>query len=81
MTDSVKKSTTRKPRATAVKSATPAETAPKKKTTKSKVTAMKASPEQIALLAHRYWLERGGGHGNDADDWFRAEQELLGKAS
>lgn len=81
MTDSVKKTTTRKPRAAAANSTKATEAAPKKRTTKAKVTEMKASPEQIARLAHQYWLERGGVHGNDAEDWFRAEQELIGKAS
>ena len=47
----------------------------------SKVTQMKLSYEQVAQLAHRFWAERGYGHGNDAEDWFRAEQELRGKAS
>jgi hypothetical protein len=35
----------------------------------------------VAMLAHRFWAERGRQHGHDAEDWFRAEQELLGKAS
>jgi hypothetical protein len=39
------------------------------------------SAEQIATLAHEYWLERGCQHGRDAEDWFRAEQELRSKAS
>jgi hypothetical protein len=61
-------------------------TAPKKVATRKKasttnVTQMKASHEAIARLAHRYWAERGQQHGSDAEDWFRAEQELLGKAS
>jgi hypothetical protein len=46
----------------------------------SNVTEM-ISKEQIALLAHKLWLERGRQHGQDADDWFRAEQLLRGKAS
>ena len=46
------------------------------------ISASKASHEQVAVLAHRYWAERGYRHGHDAEDWFRAEQELLrGKAS
>ena len=47
----------------------------------SNVTEMKASHDQVALLAHRFWAERGHQHGRDAEDWFRAEQELRGKAS
>jgi hypothetical protein len=37
--------------------------------------------EEVAKLAHRFWAERGHNHGNHVDDWFRAEQELRGKAS
>src|SRR6185437_9659374 len=39
------------------------------------------SQEEVARLAHRYWQERGGKHGYHMEDWFRAEQELNGKAS
>jgi hypothetical protein len=39
------------------------------------------SHDEIRALAHRYWAERGHPHGNPEDDWFRAEQELRGKAS
>ena len=45
------------------------------------VSVMGMSQEQIARLAHQYWLERGCAHGHDAEDWFRAEQELRSKAS
>lgn len=41
----------------------------------------RASHEEIARLAHRFWAERGRQHGHDAEDWFRAEQQLLSKAS
>ncbi len=34
--------------------------------------------EQIAELAHSYWVSRGHAHGSSEEDWFRAEQELLG---
>jgi hypothetical protein len=50
-------------------------------TTRSNVTEMKPSHDQVALLAHRYWAERGRQHGHDAEDWFRAEQDLRGMAS
>jgi len=39
------------------------------------------SPDDIRQLAHRYWAERGHPHGQPEVDWFRAEQELRGKAS
>jgi hypothetical protein len=83
MTDTPKKST-RKPRATAAKTTAPDTTAkkvaPKKRSASGNVTQM-VSREEIALLAHRLWIERGHQHGHDAEDWFRAEQLLIGKAS
>jgi hypothetical protein len=39
------------------------------------------SPAEVAALAHRFWAERGYQHGHHVADWFRAEQELRGKAS
>ena len=45
------------------------------------VTEMKLSREQVAQLAHRFWAERGHQHGHHEEDWYRAEQELRGKAS
>jgi hypothetical protein len=39
------------------------------------------SHDQIRQLAHRYWAERGQPNGQPDVDWFRAEQELRGKAS
>jgi hypothetical protein len=76
--------TTKKAKATTPK--------PKKAATK-KIEAEKAeaatgiaivkpvSKEEVAALAHRFWAERGYQHGKHIDDWFRAEQELRGKAS
>lgn len=97
MAETVKKATApRKPRkSTAAKVQAPkpeaVKTAPAKSATakqaapEAKVTPFKtkhaATHEEIARLAHRFWMERGGQHGHDADDWFRAEQILLGKAS
>jgi hypothetical protein len=80
MTETAKKATTpKKPRATAAKTTAPKAVAPKTKS-KAKVTVM-VSHEQIAALAHRFWTDRGGQHGHHEEDWLRAEQELLGKAS
>jgi len=63
------------------KAAKPRKTAAKK----AKVVVMAApaavSQEQVAQLAHRFWFERGCQHGHHEEDWFRAEQELRGKAS
>lgn len=37
--------------------------------------------DEIARLAHSYWQQRGGKHGNHVDDWFRAEQDLRARVS
>lgn len=56
--------------------------AAKKAATKTGIAIVKpVSQEEVAVLAHRFWAERGYQHGNHVDDWFRAEQELRGKAS
>lgn len=34
------------------------------------------SPEAVARRAYEIFLERGGAHGNDSDDWLQAELEL-----
>jgi hypothetical protein len=87
MTETVKQTTTRKPKtattaAKAVKAPAKSAKAEAKAPAKpSNLTVMGPSKEQIAALAHKYWAERGFKHGQDADDWFRAEQELRGKAS
>jgi Protein of unknown function (DUF2934) len=71
-----------KPRKTTAK----VETAPKPKkvTTKEKTAAAPMampSHEEIAMLAQKYWAERGWQDGAADQDWLRAEHELLGKAS
>ena len=35
--------------------------------------------EEIELRAHQIYVERGGAHGQDVEDWLQAERELLGK--
>jgi hypothetical protein len=37
------------------------------------------SEEDIRLRAYHRYLERGGGHGLDYDDWLEAERELRRK--
>jgi hypothetical protein len=37
------------------------------------------SAEDIARRAHELYLERGGEHGRDVEDWVRAEKELSDK--
>jgi hypothetical protein len=34
------------------------------------------SGEEIARRAHDLYLQRGGEHGKDVEDWVRAEKEL-----
>ncbi len=77
MAETVKKASSSKaPRATATTKAAKA-----KKATQTKSAASTASHEQIAQLAHRYWAERGHRHGSHEEDWYRAEQEIVSKAS
>jgi hypothetical protein len=78
MADTPRKPSSRKK--TSASAAAVKEIAPKRQAG-AKVTAISVSHEEIARLAHKYWTERGGQHGNDAADWLRAEQELRGKAS
>jgi hypothetical protein len=35
-----------------------------------------SSGENIARRAHELYLQRGGEHGKDVEDWVRAEKEL-----
>jgi Protein of unknown function (DUF2934) len=35
--------------------------------------------EQIERRAYQFYLERGGAHGQDVEDWLKAERELLEK--
>ena len=87
MTDAVKKTTKKastKSKAPAKSAKTTAATngaASKTNGTASNVTEIWASHDQIAMLAHKYWAERGRQHGHHEEDWYRAEQELRGKAS
>ena len=36
----------------------------------------KPSREEIARRAHELYLQRGGEHGKDLEDWLKAEKEL-----
>ena len=78
MAETTKKTTTRKK--ASASAAAPSAIAPKR-SSKSVTESKAVSHAEIAVLAHRYFAERGYQHGHDAEDWFRAEQELLGKAS
>jgi hypothetical protein len=35
------------------------------------------APEQVTRLAYELYLQRGGGHGRDQEDWFMAERILV----
>jgi hypothetical protein len=35
--------------------------------------------EEIELRAYQIYVERGGAHGQDVDDWLQAERELVEK--
>jgi hypothetical protein len=35
--------------------------------------------EEIELRAYQIYIERGGAHGQDVDDWLQAESELAEK--
>jgi Protein of unknown function (DUF2934) len=37
-----------------------------------------ATPDAIARRAFEVYCARGGGHGQDVDDWLQAERELMG---
>jgi hypothetical protein len=83
MTDAVRK-TTKKAAPTTTKAKAPAKSGGKAAASNghsSNVTEFRAPHDQIAQLAHKYWIERGGRHGHHEEDWFRAEQELRAKAS
>ena len=84
MTETTKKPTTRK-KTTSASASAPTSIASKRKAAPKAApkasVAKSVSHEEIAALAHRFWNERGRKHGHDAEDWLRAEQALLGKAS
>lgn len=52
--------------------------AAKKATVAKPMIAKTPTHEEIARLAHRYFVERGGKNGADRQDWLRAERELKG---
>ena len=74
MAETVKKAKApAKPRNTTAKAKTKAAVA--------EVRAVTPSHEEIAQLAHNFWAERGGQDGYAEQDWLRAEQALMGRAS
>ena len=76
--------TTPKPRKTAArkKAADGASNVTEITVPREQMTVTREIPkDEIARLAHQLWNDRGRQHGSDAEDWFRAEQLLRGKAS
>ena len=62
----------------AAAASTPAGSKPRGRTVKlgSQATGPDPTDEQIRARAYEMYLERGGDHGLDFDDWVRAEREL-----
>ena len=57
---------------------------PRKTAVKTKAyaaTVVVPTHEEIAILARKYWAERGWTDGAAEQDWLRAEQELSQMAS
>lgn len=44
--------------------------------TRNESMASEPSEEEIRIRAYRRYLERGGSHGQDFEDWLEAEREL-----
>ena len=61
--------------------AKPRKAAVKKEAVLEEVKVAAPSREAVEQLARKYWAERGWKDGYAEQDWLRAEQELLGKAS
>jgi hypothetical protein len=71
----------KKPSAASKAAAKPRKPAAKKAVASAEAAGTPVSHEQVAQLAHRYFIERGGEHGYHVEDWLRAERELRTKAS
>jgi hypothetical protein len=61
--------------------AKPRKTATKKEKVAAAHTPTMPSREEVEKLAQSYWAARGYQDGYAEQDWLRAEQELLQKAS
>lgn len=83
MAETVKKTrTAAKPRKTATKKSANGAGADPVMENHHAVSQERSVPhEEIARLAHSFWQERGRRHGQHAEDWFRAEQELRTRVS
>ena len=45
----------------------------------SRTAEARPTDEEIELYAYQIYIERGGAHGHDVDDWLHAERELSEK--
>ena len=57
-------------------------TTPKEKKPSKKLQKIEHGPDhhmQISELAYKYFVDRGGKHGFDREDWLKAEQQIKGK--
>jgi hypothetical protein len=50
---------------------------PQIKQSRTKSKKVEPTRDEIALRAYHIYLERGCTHGNEFDDWVRAERELI----
>ena len=59
------------------KKAAPRKVAAKKKTTTpAEPSNVPPTHREVELLAYQLWVDSGRPHGNDAQDWLRAEEQL-----
>jgi hypothetical protein len=73
---------TEKPKSSAKPRKTSAKKNAAQKATVTEISAARTpTHEEVSVLAHRYWIERGRQDGYHEQDWTRAEEELRGKAS
>jgi hypothetical protein len=59
------------------KKATPRKTAAKKKEVlPAESSYVPPTHKEVELLAYQLWVDRGRPHGDDAQDWLRAEEQF-----
>jgi hypothetical protein len=67
-----------KPRARRTRAPEAAQPEPLDTERQSTSMASEPSEEDIRMRAYHRYLERGGGHGMDFEDWLEAERDLKG---
>ncbi|MBB5061571.1 hypothetical protein HDF16_006307 [Granulicella aggregans] len=58
------------------KKTAPRKTAAKKKTAPAEPSNVPPTHQDVELLAYQLWADRGHHHGDDAQDWLHAEEQL-----